>query len=891
MSARKRRRIDNDAAMNECFGEIISELDLEIALRRRVAETIESRITWALILQESLKKGSSGSTASFKDAALEAVSAIEAPLDDIFNREKAPIVPPLYVQPPRPPRPPHKQQAVRNPNAKFLFIRSSDLEPPYDENHVQTYLLRCPTCLRQKFTSLQGLLNHARITHRMEWGSHDECVRACAVVDPELDVEFGIEVGLGPNGILPGIRSLFHMAVGSHRPLEFQAQGEGEAAVTGGRVETPPQVANVTKTLGLHEDTPALATFLGKEATRRCIKLWGNADDFVDIEGFDHNGSKVSTGGQMPNDGNYFGELHRPWRMHFTHRNDFEPETERKMQEITTSNTIEKSLIAGKIDPEGSEEDRTATPVPQKSGLKRSRFHFAARVSVSHHITTILKCLTISSLSNSGGAPLTTSKPPFVIVGNANKPFLARIELQFSGPSGPDGEATEQTVILEHWVKLDLSNSPTPVEGEEQMVDIELDRGTILLPVQNGYAAISSKAHWSKTSESLQDLSEVMSQLGKNYSDILKSLVAKFPMTFTKEMKASRQACPQVPYKLFPTAQFETLIPGRRKMIEWSRARALQDAYTWEIREGQLRSQSLIPLTTADVYYWLLEEGHFIRPPTVVGIKIENLDTPREGGHIGVGTHPVSPAVKTEVVRLLETVKLEPEDNTGCAGPQPGTPSPCNAPTGPIRMPMIDVFSRLPSGVGSGTPVHSADAQIKDIRDADLVAAANPKLTLAVHEIVSTLKLPTFPSPSSDVETVYPLDKLGTNQAQAESRLAPHATLAMVARRFIKVLVEGGLDAIKREQEASSGGESAEKGTAEETSSSGVLAPSHIISSVVTRRDASSSQSHSLDIAMFECLSRLGVPATLPDPSSSLSDQGDRVRGLEPVVMVKLEDS
>ena len=34
----------------------VEEIDLEIAIRQRIAETIQSRMTWALLLQESVQR-------------------------------------------------------------------------------------------------------------------------------------------------------------------------------------------------------------------------------------------------------------------------------------------------------------------------------------------------------------------------------------------------------------------------------------------------------------------------------------------------------------------------------------------------------------------------------------------------------------------------------------------------------------------------------------------------------------------------------------------------------------------------------------------------------------------------------------------------------------------
>jgi len=48
----------SDPPLTEAFlSEIDAEVDVEIALRQRLAETVESRIAWALILQETLQKG------------------------------------------------------------------------------------------------------------------------------------------------------------------------------------------------------------------------------------------------------------------------------------------------------------------------------------------------------------------------------------------------------------------------------------------------------------------------------------------------------------------------------------------------------------------------------------------------------------------------------------------------------------------------------------------------------------------------------------------------------------------------------------------------------------------------------------------------------------------
>lgn len=62
-SRNKRRRLvvvdDTETHANGAavLPEVIGELDLEIRLRQRLVDTIESRITWALCLQQAMEQG------------------------------------------------------------------------------------------------------------------------------------------------------------------------------------------------------------------------------------------------------------------------------------------------------------------------------------------------------------------------------------------------------------------------------------------------------------------------------------------------------------------------------------------------------------------------------------------------------------------------------------------------------------------------------------------------------------------------------------------------------------------------------------------------------------------------------------------------------------------
>lgn len=236
-------------------------LDLHIRLRRRIAVVLHARQRWALLLRDALNTPQAPSNPPFTTPAYDALAAIEAPCNIIFDY-------PLPV-PPCIPRPRQKQINARHSAPTFLYIKSNALGHTKDSDEL--YLLRCPQCLRTAFTTLQGLLNHARIAHHLEWGTHEECVRACAVEDPNLDTSTGLEVGIGPSGILPGLRSIFQMAVGpqNNQPSNHVYNEQPDRA---------------TKMLGLHQDTPALAPFLGKNPVRRGIKVYGQGDA-IDVDG------------------------------------------------------------------------------------------------------------------------------------------------------------------------------------------------------------------------------------------------------------------------------------------------------------------------------------------------------------------------------------------------------------------------------------------------------------------------------------------------------------------------------------------------------------------------------------------------------------------------------
>ncbi|KAF9066826.1 hypothetical protein BDP27DRAFT_1296830 [Rhodocollybia butyracea] len=518
MIPNKRIKLDTNEHRNAI---ILSEIDIEIGLRKRLAQTFESRIAWASLLLDSLENETEYiSETPFKDVALTALSALESPSKILFPRDADVPIP--NAQKGR--LPPKEKPITRSQKSKFLYLRSQD--------SPQIFLLRCPDCHQSAFTNLQGLYNHSRISHSKEWGSHEELAKACAVPQEELDYELDLDAGVDAGGrgtLLPGVRSLFQMAVEGTRdqsPSRVSNQGE-------------QQSVHLTKTLGLHGDSPALAQFLGKEVKRKEIKVW-NDENFIDIYSLPL--PPMSRWKKPP-----------PVRTRPT-----------REAEVVTS---EKSLQATANDSSRNASNATATSrfhiscritltdsslfIPEGQRLKSKKEHThqwmisVESASYSLDLTTVLASLTVSPISSfefeqsMSSSPLVATEPPFVVVGTTAEPFQAQVELLFnSSTSGPGQNG--QKVILDHWIGLDMiGTNKLPTKGDEQVVDIELDKDTVIKPAKSGYTPVNAKSHWEHVSNVAlgralkfkQGELSVDTAIPGSYTELLESLVTKFPMT------------------------------------------------------------------------------------------------------------------------------------------------------------------------------------------------------------------------------------------------------------------------------------------------------------------------------------------------------------------------
>ena len=342
-------------------------------------------------------------TNEFQDAAMKALDAVERPCDLIMTRE------PLFASAEEPNAdncatptgfPPHvlpdvidspgqnqypsrpsssRHRIIRNPNSnvKLLFVRDTFIPPDPSGTSSQPELnanlarIQCSDCGRWDFSNLQGFLNHCRIRHQREYGSHDECIQECSVLVTPSDRDWVLQNGTEITGVgIPSLRRLFEIAVGKKTSFfpapksepssdqdTFTVTREEDAIV--GDPET--EGTHLSKTLGVHEETPALAAILGRRAARRQIRVF-NEDEPVDIEG----------------DNNIL-RSNRRWKMSYSHRNLARPELE--VDPDLMSDTWQKLLSP--IGNTGGGVDSPFEVVPDTGILGSTRFHITCRITVT----------------------------------------------------------------------------------------------------------------------------------------------------------------------------------------------------------------------------------------------------------------------------------------------------------------------------------------------------------------------------------------------------------------------------------------------------------------------------------------------------------------------------
>ncbi|KAG8688833.1 hypothetical protein FRC09_012705 [Ceratobasidium sp. 395] len=836
-----------DVAMNtlanrgdELRAILTHQIEFEIALRKRVAKVVEARIQWAERLKSMLLRapGDQPTTdpAQVKQQALDEFRAAHAPLDldpHIVHPRGSFLLQSLPDTPP--PQTPDLTRASSSTSKQLYLIPPTSEPTPFPP----LLLLTCPhpSCpTPHPSTTLQGLLNHARIAHGplYTYASHDEFIAspgATSVLDAQLEPERyarvrneGVRVSAGG---VRGLRALFEGAFGG---------GEGKMG------------------LGLSVETPALAGLLGRMVRKGEIRAFGQ-DDVVDVERVD----------ESEEVGKERWKRYGVWAPKRKERRELDglmDEVEDIGFATKDKDMIPNSLVA-----------RNASPVTNpllEHAQSSSRFHVKKRVvvsdwsrslrrsqvqpdspthrwmirltapSYSDHVTTFISAIRVqcASVPPLFEEVITCSTPPFAVSRLAKAPFLARVTLVFSDEHTKD-------VTVTQWVDLDPMRSGRPILGAEQIFDVELNRNAKPLPVDVSSDNIPSSVLWAEdrgiTDRTMQDertqqlfsavepnldaiksegdttptppqepaLSEPLSEEDEltqphdRLIPILSKLRSKLPLTLEDSKDGSS---PQVAYMCFSTRSELLDAPhGRRKAVEWQYARTMLKLLVAEYTayDADLDPKLIECLSVAQLHAYLTGEEVFPRSdPEVLMIKLEE------------ETEIIPPAPVADPSQW-------PPKYCGVCGlnilSHPQTPHSLDgfgfacSPLGSCQRPICDVglwtALRPNRTTHLANPIYgliTTQGAREPLRGASqLVECASPQMTLAFHALTTLWGLKTFdysakrrnPADLRVAETRFPLELLGIDAPHVDRTLSPHALLALVAEIFIKRLVWEGLRA------------------------------------------------------------------------------------------------
>ncbi|EUC62094.1 hypothetical protein RSOL_413050 [Rhizoctonia solani AG-3 Rhs1AP] len=773
------------------------QIELDIALRKRVAGVIEARIAWAEQVKNALVKGqgkqATPDPVQAKRQALESFRALHTPLD-LDPHTSHPRGSLLLASEPSVSYPPSS-------TFKYLYLI------PESSNHT-LLLISCPhpSCpTPHPSATLQGLLNHARIVHGQSYAyaSHDEFLRSPgtstlidAVQDPERYARIlneGVQVKLGG---VRGLRELFEGAV--------ESAG-----------------------LGLSTDTGELARLLGRKARKGEIRAFGQ-DEVVDIESVDE-----SIGAEK-------------WKKYGV----WAPRRgRRKVQIENDGEELAQESIATPV-PETAHAEVLA--IQHAPGA--SRFHIKKRVvisdssrslrrgsvqadgpthqwmirltapSYSDHITTFLSAVRVqcASVPPVFEDTITCSSPPFAISRLSKQPFLARVTLVFADENTKD-------VVITHWVDLDPARSGSTTLGAEQIFDVELNKNAQLLPADTSTDNVPNSVLWSHdrgesdgTSNAQEPTSDVIvkseppAEISLDTGDligekvpgeypepihdklipILSKLRARLPLTM--EDAARVGYAPQVPYMLFDSRrELLDAVHGRRKAIEMRYTRAMIDMLKTEYTtyDADLEPDLVETLTTTRLYAHLLAEQTFPRPKIpVASVKVEDTTpVPDEQVQFTSEGAQYCAVCGLDISRHPPTSRTLGPSKFACIASRSYQRPTCDVGLWTTLRPSREHVQRVnltPGAIttlGTRAPLRGAS---------QLVDCASPRMTLAFYAFTHFWKLKTFEyaarrhNTNSQIEVKLPLESLGIDASHVDRTLAPHALLALIAEIFIKRLTK-----------------------------------------------------------------------------------------------------
>jgi hypothetical protein len=351
---------------------------------------------------------------------------------------------------------------------KPLFIQQDSGADPV------IVLISCEVCGRSDFATIHSVLSHARICHAIYYRGHEELVGRCGRVVTGAEAErirrYGTEAS---SRILLGMRSVIERGIGNAQ--------SGDATL-------------LTKTLGLHADSAALASFLGKYPKVHSIRVYEPEGD-IDIDTVDHDLEAQQLLSMRQRKAPRTRRSNQtPFRdftgvdmdlTHITEHPDMSgPPSQAPVRDTASRFHLKRRLIItdssqflsesacfrltpfsfslilnpeDRPHPEQTHEWMITVSAPSyvrfwlRYLLQALTFWIARQ---SEHITTFVSKLTVYRATEVQSTRVlaqdckhTTDHPPFSVIGFASEPFLAQVRLDWvGGPSKP--------LIVPHWVKV-----------------------------------------------------------------------------------------------------------------------------------------------------------------------------------------------------------------------------------------------------------------------------------------------------------------------------------------------------------------------------------------------------------------------------------------------------
>lgn len=215
------------------------------------------------------------------------------------------------------------------------------------------------------------------------------------------------------------------------------------------------------------------------------------------------------------------------------------------------------------------------------------------------------------------------------------------------------------------------------------------------------------------------------------------------------------------------------------------------------------RLPELRRLTTGSLYCWLDFNSVFTRPSVIPGLNDSDdtiEDYPVEGLYcrycgLDLGEHPkVEIGTVVEMEERIEGIVYDPPKTRSVICPEA-----TNLDATPKR-PIIDV-RRWVNEVSASSPIPSnprPHVKHGDILSSkDLVRYTDPMTIRYIQFLTSStpVELPSFTSLSAKLENLtFDRGRPGGSASSIEEVIAPHALLSQCLARFVKVIVDGGVE-------------------------------------------------------------------------------------------------